>query len=598
MKKSLFILTSILTASCLFSCNPRGKQINIQLLATSDIHGKLIPFDYALDEVSQGSIAQIATAINTLKTDNTILIDAGDVLQGNSAELFKDEDTHPMIEALNKLNYDVFVTGNHEYNFGMTYLEKQLSKFKGKALIGNVFNKSSGKSLADSYTIITKGEVKVAIIGMTTPNITKWDGEKLIDWNVTNPIEETKKIAKKIKEDKLADIIVAAEHIGFKKEYDTPGTSAIDLANECPELDVIIASHEHEKHESELVNGVLLVENAANAKTMEQINLEVEKNGNNVKVKNKTAKSLDVTKYAIDQDIYSFAEPFDRRAKIDARTNIGTLVNAPLAKEYIIHSVPSTFMEPTSLIGIINRVQLDSAQKYLNDHKELTTLPLKVTGTAMGNYWANIKNNGDIRKCDVSNIYKYSNTLYILEMTGKQLKSYLEWTAKFYKQYKQGDLTISFMEDIATFNLDMFMGLDYKIDVSKDVGERITQLNWDDGLEVKEDEKFLIAANNYRASSHLLSDAIYKDPNNKPKLVVADVSIDGTTDIREMIINYIKKDLKGQLDGNDPTFVSKWELVEPGWDKEKRKLAIEQINNGKLTVGPKNNITITEKDLK
>ena len=162
---------------------PKKETMDLQILATSDLHGKFDPWDYALNEESKsGSMAQVASAVKELRTDNTILVDAGDTIQDNSADLFFDEEIHPMSLAMNEIGYDVWVTGNHEYNFGGDVLKKVISQQKAKVLTGNVKD-PEGKPLADGYTIIEKGGAKIGIIGMVTPNITRWDSANLEGWH-------------------------------------------------------------------------------------------------------------------------------------------------------------------------------------------------------------------------------------------------------------------------------------------------------------------------------------------------------------------------------------------------------------------------------
>ena len=173
--------------------------MDLQILATSDTHGKFDPWDYAANkEDASGSVAQQATAIREARTKTTLVVDAGDTIQANSAELFLNDEIHPMIAAQNAIGYDVYVTGNHEYNYGMATLEKVLSQQKAKVLTGNVYS-PEGKPLADGYTIIHKGGVKIGVIGMVTPNITRWDSKNLEGWTVTNPVDESRKIIDQIK---------------------------------------------------------------------------------------------------------------------------------------------------------------------------------------------------------------------------------------------------------------------------------------------------------------------------------------------------------------------------------------------------------------
>ena len=233
--------------------------MDLQILATSDTHGKFDPWDYAANKAdASGSVAQQATAIKENRTKTTLVVDAGDTIQANSAELFLNDDVHPMIAAQNAIGYDVYVTGNHEYNYGMATLEKVLSQQKAKVLTGNVYS-PEGKPLADGYTIINKGGVKIGVIGMVTPNITRWDAKNLEGWTVTNPVDESRKIIDKIKND--VDVIIGVMHMDVDNEYGVYGSGVTDLANACPEFDVIVAAHGHKNIPNKMINGVLVVEN-------------------------------------------------------------------------------------------------------------------------------------------------------------------------------------------------------------------------------------------------------------------------------------------------------------------------------------------------
>ena len=137
-----------------------SETMDLQILASSDTHGKFTTWDYAVNaEDTSGSMVQMSTAIDSLRNENTILVDAGDTIQGNSAELFLDEDIHPMILSQNEIGYDVCVTGNHEYNYGMDVLKKIMAQQESKPLVGNVYDED-GEAIADDYTIIEKNGVK------------------------------------------------------------------------------------------------------------------------------------------------------------------------------------------------------------------------------------------------------------------------------------------------------------------------------------------------------------------------------------------------------------------------------------------------------
>lgn len=564
---------------------PEKETMDLQILATSDLHGKFNPWDYALNEESKsGSMAQVASAVKELRTDNTILVDAGDTIQDNSADLFFDEEIHPMSLAMNEIGYDVWVTGNHEYNFGGDVLKKVISQQKAKVLTGNVKD-PEGKPLADSYTIIEKGGAKIGIIGMVTPNITRWDSANLEGWTVTDPVEETRKIIDEIKDQ--TDVLIAVMHMGMNNEYEVKNSGAEDLANACPELDLIVASHEHRLIEGEEVNGVLVVMNKNSAATMAKVDLILEKQEDGSwEVAERTSESLDMSAYEPDKELMEKLAPYDERAKEDAAVVIGKLEGGSLAPENEIAEIPTAQIQDTALIDLINEVQM-----YYTG--------ADVSAAALFNMNANLKE-GEIRKCDTALVYKYANTLYKLEMTGAQLKKYMEWTASYYNTWKPGDLTISFNPEIRAYQYDMFAGVNYDINVANEPGSRIENLTWPDGKPVKDEDVCTIAVNNYRASSQLLSpEEVFDEGEELPKLLEIDVRGD-VGGVRELIGLYINEVKGGVI---TPVVDNNWKIVGNDWDASKHEEAVKLLKEGKLTIpssedGRTPNVAaITEADL-
>ncbi len=235
----------------------------LRVLATSDMHGMFVPWDYALDvEDSSGSVAKLATAVKDLRDQGTLLVDVGDTIQDNMADLFLMDEVHPMIVCMNALGYEFGATGNHEYNFGMDVVRKTIDSFSGTVLTGNVKDER-GNPIADGYAIVEKGDVRVGLIGMVTPYITHWDEANLRGCTVGDPVEETRRIVDQIKGN--VDVFIGVMHMGLDNEYDEPHTGVRDLAQACPEFDLIVAAHQHKLVEGEEVNGVLIVENQFHA---------------------------------------------------------------------------------------------------------------------------------------------------------------------------------------------------------------------------------------------------------------------------------------------------------------------------------------------
>lgn len=584
--KKLKMFLGVLSLVFFSNVSSFAKEIDIQILATSDLHGKFYPYDYAINEESKsGSLTQIATAVKKYRTDNTIIVDVGDTIQDNYSEMFFKDKIHPMMLAMNEIGYDIWAIGNHEFNYGVENLKNIMKQSTSKVLIGNLYN-PDGTSFADSYTIIEKDGVKIGVIGMCTPNITKWDSVNLKDYIVTDPVEETKKIVKDLR-DKV-DVLIATVHMGEENEYDVPNSGANDLANACPELDLIIAAHEHKLVEETYVNNVLIVENKSSGATMSKVNIVVEKDKSGCKIVDRKAESIKISEYESDKELSKKLAPYNERAKKEANIIIGELVGGNLVPENEIAEIPQAQIEPTSLIDLINEVQM-----YYTD--------AQVSSAALFNIDANLEP-GKIKKSDTSLIYKYGNTLYKVQMTGKQLKKYMEWSANYYNTYNPKDLTISFNENVRGFNYDMFSGVDYQIDISEKPGNRIKNLKWTKtGKEVKDDEVFVIAVNNYRVNTHLLSyGEIYEEGEELPKVLEIDVNgkIGG---VRELIGDYIKNVKGGKIAPNNP---KNWEIIGNNWDEEKHKKAVQMIREGKIKIpssqdGRTPNVkSITEDDLK
>ena len=560
-------------------------RVDIQILATSDLHGKFDPYDYAINEESTaGSMAQIQTAVKELRNDNTVLIDVGDSVQGNSAELFLEDDLHPMIQGMNLMDYDVWVTGNHEYDQGLDILKKLIAQQEATTLVGNVRD-AEGEPLADGYTILERGGVKIAVIGMVTPNISRWSGEDG-EYVASDPVEETRKIIDEIGDD--VDLIIAAEHMGENNEYDVANSGVNDLAEACPEIDLIIAAHEHKLVEGTTVNDVLIVENQDAAQTMAQVNFTLEKGEDGkYEIVERTSKSLKMADYAPDEAFMEELSWADEKAKEDANQVVGKLVGGDLVPENEIEGIPQARIQETPLMDLINEVQL-----YYSG--------ADVSAAALFADNANMKE-GDIRKCDMSLIYKFGNTLYKLEMTGAQLKKYMEWSASYYNTFQEGDLTISFNPEMPGYLYDMFSGVTYDINISKEPGSRIENLKRMDGTEIMDDDVLTIAVNNYRATTQLLAPgAVYEEGEELPKLLEIDVrgELGG---VREMIGDYIVNVKGGTLEV--PEVTGNWKLTGYSWDEEKHEEAVNLINEGVISLESGdstkviNGKSITEKDL-
>lgn len=541
-------------------------EMDLQILASSDTHGKFDPWDYAANKAdASGSVAQQATAIKQLRTLNTLVIDAGDNIQGNSSQLFLNDDVHPMIAAQNAIGYDIWVPGNHEYNYGMDTIKKVIGEQKAKVLTGNVYS-PEGTPLADGYTIVQKMDVKIGIIGMVTPNITRWDAVNLAGWNVTNPVDECRKIIDQIK-DKV-DVLIGVMHMDTENEYGVYGSGVTDLANACPEFNVIIAAHGHKEIPGQEINGVLVVENKNAGATLSEIHLKLQRQTNGSwQVKSRSSESIQVKDYEADPKLVALLAPYDERAKADAVIPIGTLQGGNMAPDNEIENIPSPMIQDTALLDFINEVQM-----YYTG--------AQVSATAMTSMTGQMKE-GTIRKCDLTSIYTYENTLYKLQMNGAQLRDYMEWSAAFFKTWQPGDVTIAFDPSTRYYLYDAFAGVNYDIDLSQQPGNRIRNLTWPDGRPVQDSDSFVIAVNNYRATTQLLIAAdIFAPGEALPQLLEMDVRGD-IGGIRELLGDYIQNVKGGVI---HPNVDNNWKLMGNNWSAASHDKAVTLLREGKLAL--------------
>lgn len=537
-----------LAALMLTACGP--KTDHIRILATSDTHGMFYPYSYALLQENPTSMCNVASIVKERKDDCTLLVEAGDIIQDNSSELFLEDDVHPMIAAMNQIGYDVWITGNHEYNYGFKVLNKIIPQCKAKFLAGNVYS-PEGKQLGNDYVIIKKKGVKIGFIGMVTPNIVNWDKLHLQGWTVTNPVEETAELVKELRP--KVDLLIAVEHMGLENEYNTPGSGARELAMTCPELDLIVSAHFHQGFTDTIVNGVRIVQNQGQCRTMTQVDFKKTANGWET-----TGELINVADYAPDSACMAVLQPYHERALAEATKVIGRVEGGDLIPADRFPGVCNAYLGDHPWPDLVAEAMKHYADA---DIAVAFAVPTKAT----------ILDGQEVTKADGAVIYKFANTLYKLRMTGKQLKTYMEWTAGYYQTYKPGQ-PLRFNRDFASFNFDMFTGVDYEINVSKPAGQRIENLCWSETkVPVEDTDTFTIAISNYRAGTQMLNPGVvFPEGEDLPVILETDIRSD-IGNVRAIICHYIEHELKGVI---TPRCNHNWRLtglpadftVEPdGW---------------------------------
>lgn len=551
MKKllcSLFVLSAVSTAM--------AQEVNIKLLGTSDIHGRVVPWSYGADvEDKSGSYAQIATYVKDVRKNNknVVLVDVGDAIQDNQVDVFaKDKKyykDHPIPKVLNEMKYDVFVLGNHEFNFGMEALDEILKDIKAKKLTANFYYKKNDKRYIDATTIIEKDGVKLGIIGLSTPMSAKFEEDtgNLKDMKFTSPTEEARTQVEKLKA-KGVDAIIVIAHMGIENENKIPDTGMRDVINAVDGIDVVIAGHMHKDVPSETIKNTLITEPHRYGTVVSEVDLTFDINDKKeVKLVKKESKTVPVKELEADKKIAEIYKPYHEKLRELNNVVIGQTENEMVPQE-TKHGVSAAFSKDTGLSSFINDVE----QHYSG--ADVVTFSFDHQKARM--------NKGDIKKKDIIFNYRYAGgDVTVYELTGKQLKEYMEWSANYFDTIQPGDTEYRYNAERKKskyVTYDIFGGVNYKIDLRNPQGSKIVDLTLADGRPVTDDMKLKVGMNSYRFAQLNGKGGIWEG-QQIPVLWESKVAMGrekGT--IQNMMIDYITNVKKGKIDGQSH---NRWEII-------------------------------------
>jgi 2',3'-cyclic-nucleotide 2'-phosphodiesterase (5'-nucleotidase family) len=560
MKKRLSVLLSVILilglvfASFPFKAATAATTVKITLLETSDVHGVIYPYDYFKDAPANGGLAQLSTLVKGVRADNpnTLLLDDGDNQQGTPLTYyFNKVDTtapNPMIAAMNIMGYDAMTLGNHEFNYGLSVIDKARSESKFPWLSANIY-KEDGTNYFTPYIVKTVAGVKVGILGLTTKNIPNWEVPATIKGLVfKDTVEEAQKWVKVLKDTEKVDLVVLLAHEGFEKDIDTGkdlGTSienqAYAIATTVPGIDVMLTGHTHLSIPGKTLNGVLVMQPKNAGVEICKADITMEQTATGWKVATKTGTNLPVTSTTVaDQAI------------LDAtKTQHETAINymkQPLGEATGDFPGATSRTEDSAIVDLIQKVQM----KYANTDLSLAAM---LPGVAPS------FKSGPLTVRDMYSLYIYENTLFAISVTGQQIKDELEWSAKYFNTYDYSKTATSLINStVPGYNYDMLQGANYVIDITKPVGQRISGLVYH-GKPMDMTATYTLALNNYRAGG-----GGFLGFKGSP------IIYQSSDEIRNLMIQYVKD--TGKI---DPTVDNNWQLV-PDYLGSQYRATIDTLN--------------------
>ncbi|MCF0173898.1 MAG: bifunctional metallophosphatase/5'-nucleotidase [Bacteroidales bacterium] len=515
---SIIALASIILASC------SQKEQVLRICAVSDVHGKYFDSLFVGKAVNEGSLSKASAYIKELRKTSAgvIFIDNGDNLQGDDGAYYYNYvdtvSTHVYSRIANYLKYDAVIVGNHDIEAGHPNYDRVRSQINMPYLAANAI-KPDGTTYFDDFTIVKKAGKKVAIIGMTNPNIRNWLGENLfygMDFVKATPLAQ--ELVDKIRAEYKPDYVVVAIHGGSgsgKEEYfESPG---LYLANNLKGVDVVISGHDHRPNATIAAenDSTLFINPGSHCRNMAVATIPLGKKGS------RKAELISLKDKPSDPE-YN-AEIQDAFDKVKAFTSqVVCNLTAPI-------DLGDAYEGPNPYVSLIHKVQLKATGAQLSFAAPLGK--------------RNVIPAGDLLYCDLMKIYPFENQLYVIELTGKQVKDYLEFS---YDNWINGKGP--------GYNYDSAAGLNYKVLCKRPKGSRIVISGLTDGTPFDLNAKYTIAMTSYRASGggYLLRDGVGLDPAKSDSYIVDKLGF-----IRDYCYDFLKE--QGTY---EPTLLTNWKFID------------------------------------
>jgi 2',3'-cyclic-nucleotide 2'-phosphodiesterase/3'-nucleotidase len=558
----------------------RPTTYSLRVLGTTDLHGHALNWDYftnaEYDDATHNDVglAKIATLVEAARTekghDRTLLIDAGDIIQGTQLSYYYARvepitgkhkgPRHPMALAMNHMNYDAAALGNHEFNYGIPLLRAFQDQCDFPLLAANAVDAKTLRPAFPPYLVKVlrvKGgpDIKVGILGLTNPGIAVWDKAN-VQGQMAFPglVEQAKIYVPKLRA-LGCDVVICTDHSGldgstsYGDAVPYPENASSLVAAQVPGIDAILVGHTHvERPQTLVVNEesgktVVLSEPLMWGMRLSVFDIDLELDRGRWQISSVTAEVRNAN--TADEDPVVARLVRDEHQKVVDYVNqvVGTCASAMSAAE-------STYKD-TPIIDFINLVQSDTVKAALAG-TAYASLPVLSEASPFSRTAAIPA--GQVSLRDVAGLYVYENTLDAKILTGAQVKDYLEWSATYFVQTAPGapvDVTkITNANNTPDYSYDVLSGVSYDIDIAQPAGSRIVNLT-SGGAPVDPAAQFVLAVNNYRSSGG----------SNYPHVAAAQSVWSNSDEIRNTIIAWVQA--HGTIDPS--TFgADEWRLTRAG----------------------------------
>ncbi len=436
-------------------------KIEFKMIYTSDTHGRVTAYDFMKKSYGPFGLSRLNQYLNEMK-EPYLLIDNGDFLQGSPLldVTRKEKISQPVAKVFNQMGYQYVTVGNHDFNFGLDYLNQFESQFKGEILCANLFR--DGKPYFKTHAIHEIKGIKIALIGLVTEYIPIWERQENIPaLEFKDVVEVTRNLIQTHELKTNADLIVVMYHGGYEQNPSTHepyGQKTVENKGyqlfEIPEIDILLTGHQHVP-QIHTRNHRLTMQTSHNASNAGVVHIEMEKDQGRYRLINIQPELISLGAYPVDLSIESVVQDEIKRTETYLSKFVGTLET-----DMTIHSPLSARVKKHPLFQLINHIQME----YTGAQISCSSLPNDTHGLPTS-----------VTLNDIFVSFPFENDLVVLEVTGKQVMEALELNATYFDI--NGDEIVvnrKFLHPkVEHYNYDVYDGIDYEIHVGKPIGSRV-----------------------------------------------------------------------------------------------------------------------------
>ena len=548
MNKLYFLpVFSLLLVLSLTSCSQHQLKDGIytfEVYATNDLHGRFFDSLYIENEsgaVHPWSLASVAAKIKEARAgkqgEKVVLLDIGDHLQGDNAAFYYNfidtVSTHIFSKLMNYLNYDAVIVGNHDIEPGHAVYDKVKDELNMPYLAANAIDTKTGKPYFEPYTVLNKSGIKIAVIGLTNPNIPGWLSSGLwegIEFKEVVPVLEhwIEEVRKKEK----PHFVIVAMHAGLGDE----GVNDIEnparfVAKNVKGIDLLLAAHDHKVTAEKIHNGekeIWVLEAGSRAAALSKASVELTLKDGEVVLTTVSGESISMRGVEPDEEYTkTFREEF---LKVKAFTNqpVGMLNNNITSRD--------AYFGPSAYIDMIHTIQLKASGADVSFAAPLS-FDTKIQ-------------KGELNYQHLMDIYPFENQLNVMELTGAEIKGYLEYSYSLWLNpdpLQNGHL-LNIAPDSKSgrirlnkpgFNFDSGAGIIYEVDITEPEGKRVHIISLADGSPFDLGATYKVALTSYRASG---GGYLLEKGAGIPKAQLQSRIVSRLADIREILYAQIQAD--------------------------------------------------------